>query len=398
MYGFLKNMRFFEPFFLLFLREKGLTYFDIGLLFSFQELAINLLEIPSGGIADLYGRKSAMLLSLSSYIISFVLFGVSSNFYILLSAVLLFAVGEAFRTGTHKAMIFDYLKHVGRTDEKIKVYGHTRSWSQKGSALSVLFAATIVFFTENYTSIFWYSIIPYIVGLWNIYTYPDYLNKKVSSKLNLKELISHLLLTVKFACKKIQLRKLLISSMLFSGQFKSVKYYLQAIIKAQVLVLPFLIDLGNEKRVAILSAIIFFFLYLLTSSASKHTHVLEKKFGSKKSITASITTFAILISIGSAIAIYFEFYLVSIIGFVALYVLQNIWRPLIVSRFDDAGVNKHQATLLSVESQTISLGVLIISPIMGYFADTIGIHSVFFVSAICLSFALLTEKFRTSPK
>ena len=61
LYGFLKNQRYFEPFLVLALLEKGMSFFAIGGLIAFRELATNLFEIPSGSIADLLGRRRAML-------------------------------------------------------------------------------------------------------------------------------------------------------------------------------------------------------------------------------------------------------------------------------------------------------------------------------------------------
>ena len=33
-YGFLKNLRFFDPFIILFFREMGISFLEIGILFS----------------------------------------------------------------------------------------------------------------------------------------------------------------------------------------------------------------------------------------------------------------------------------------------------------------------------------------------------------------------------
>ncbi len=60
-YGFLKNLRFFEPFLILFFREMGLSFLQIGMLFSIREIATNLLELPTGLVADIYGRRISML-------------------------------------------------------------------------------------------------------------------------------------------------------------------------------------------------------------------------------------------------------------------------------------------------------------------------------------------------
>ena len=114
LYGFLKNQRYFEPFLMLAFREKGLTFLQIGVLFAFREACINLFEIPSGAVADLYGRRRAMVVSFTAYIASLVVFALSRNIAWLFAAMFVYAIGDAFRSGTHKAMIFDWLRIHGR--------------------------------------------------------------------------------------------------------------------------------------------------------------------------------------------------------------------------------------------------------------------------------------------
>ena len=138
LYGFLKNQQYYDPFLILAFREKGLSFFQIGMLIGFREVCINLFEIPTGVVADMYGRRISMISSMLAYIFSFTVFGFSEMFWLLFVAMFFFAIGEAFRTGTHKAMIFEWLRLENRTTEKTKVYGYTRSWSKIGSAVSVV--------------------------------------------------------------------------------------------------------------------------------------------------------------------------------------------------------------------------------------------------------------------
>ena len=79
LYGFLKNQTYFEPFLILAFREKGLSFFQIGLLIGFREVCVNLFEVPSGAVADLYGRRRAMIFSFLAYIASFLLFGFAAH-------------------------------------------------------------------------------------------------------------------------------------------------------------------------------------------------------------------------------------------------------------------------------------------------------------------------------
>ena len=109
-YGFLKNLRFFDAFLILFLLEKGLNFTQIGVLYALREIIINVFEIPSGIFADTYGRKISLVNSLILYIISFIIFYLSSEFYLFSIAFISFGIGDAFRSGTHKGMIMQYLK------------------------------------------------------------------------------------------------------------------------------------------------------------------------------------------------------------------------------------------------------------------------------------------------
>jgi MFS family permease len=145
LYGFLKNLRFFDPFILLIFRSYGLTFLQIGILYSIRDVATNILEIPTGVVADSFGRRRAMVAAFLSYIASFMIFYFLKDFLFLSLAMVLFAFGEAFRSGTHKALILEYLKVQGISDLKVAYYGLTRSASQLGSAVNALIAAGIFF-------------------------------------------------------------------------------------------------------------------------------------------------------------------------------------------------------------------------------------------------------------
>ena len=75
LYGFLKNQRYFEAFLYLAFLDKGLDFFQIGMLVGLRSLAVSVMEIPSGAIADVFGRRHSLVLSLLAYIGGFVVLG-----------------------------------------------------------------------------------------------------------------------------------------------------------------------------------------------------------------------------------------------------------------------------------------------------------------------------------
>nr|HPO50544.1 MFS transporter [Spirochaetota bacterium] len=179
LYGFLKNLNFFEPFLILFFLEKNFSYLQIGILYSVQSISTNILEIPTGIMADAAGRRRTMIFSMTSYIVAFGVFYFSANFAAFILAVIFMAFGDAFRTGTHKAMIFEYLKINGWKDQKVHYYGNTRAWSQMGSAVSAIIAGAIVFISGTYKYVFLASVIPYLLDLFLLLSYPKELDGEV---------------------------------------------------------------------------------------------------------------------------------------------------------------------------------------------------------------------------
>ena len=269
LYGFIKNLQFFEPFLIFFFLESGFHYLHIGILFSIREIATNILEIPTGLAADILGRRRTMVFSFLSYICSFLLFYFFHGFGMMVVAMIMFAFGEAFRTGTHKAMIFEYLSLKKITHLRVAYYGHTRSWAQLGSALSALIAAGIVFYAGSYRSVFIFTVVPYIVGLFLMLSYPRELDGVVGgASAGLCVRVREVLGGFASLFTTGETRKALINSSVFDALFKSSKDYLQPVLKVMVLSLPVFLSLEGERRIALITGLVYCVLYVLTSRAS----------------------------------------------------------------------------------------------------------------------------------
>ena len=385
LYGFLKSQQYHEPFLILAFRQMGLSFFLIGILVAFREVVVNLMEIPSGAVADLFGRRKSMILSSVCYIVSFIVFGVAgltaangtistvTILPLLFAAMGLFAIGDAFRTGTHKAMIFAWLRLEGREDERTKVYGYTRSWSKLGSAVSVILAAVFVFATGNYVFVFFFSIIPYVLGIVNFMGYPREIDGNVKKSGSAGDVMRHLTEALTVSVRQASLRRLVLESMGFEGFFKATKDYLQPILKAAALPLTAALALGNSlsepQQAALLVGPVFLALYLLSALASRKAYVLVDRHGSEDRAARSLWFISLLILVALAPALYAGWFPVVILGFVALYVMQNLWRPVLISRVAAHSDEAKGATILSIESQAKSVATMIIAPGLGYLVD-----------------------------
>ncbi|HEY32817.1 MAG TPA: MFS transporter [Dehalococcoidia bacterium] len=371
LYGFLKNQRYFEPFIILFFLQQGLSFTQIGFLIAFRELFINLMEIPSGAVADLFGRRRSMMLSFGSYIISFAVFGFSQDYWHLFVAMFFFAIGEAFRTGTHKAMIFTWLRIEGRLDEKTKVYGYTRSWSKIGSAVSTVVAVALVLLANDYSWVFFFAIVPYVGGLVNFMYYPKELEGQPDTEAGMREVVAHLWECIRLAVAVRRLRRLIVESMSFEGVYKAVEDYLQPVVKNMALLIPIFVGLSDTRRSAIMIGIVYVVLYLLSAYASRNSHRLASYAGAEEGGSRLLWKVVSVLYLALIPLLVFEYHYVAIVGFIALSLIQNLWRPILVSRFDTFASETQGATILSIESQAKSISTMIVAPILGAAVDFI---------------------------
>lgn len=379
-YGFLKNLRFFEPFLYLFFLETGLSFFQIGVLIAIREVSVNLFEVPSGAIADLTGRRRAMVFSFVSYIFSFLGFYFFSDFLLFIPAMVLFASGEAFRSGTHKSMIMEYLDIKGMRDRQVSYYGKTRSASRLGSALSALLAAVIVFYRGNYNVVFLATLLPYSLDLLLMLTYPRELDGDMSNPtLSLSRMAGQFKSSFASIFSTEEMGKVLVNASIFDSLFKIGKDYLQPIIKTQALALPVLLAIENEQsRTSILIGIVYFFIYLNSFVSSRKSSDLMERVGSMARSLNRLLWANVLLFFTAGVGVLVDSLLIPAVSFLLFYTLYNLRKPMVVGFLGTRIESKERATILSVHSQLRSIFGIVIAPTFGLLADHFGIFAVLF--------------------
>ena len=385
-YGFLKNLRFFDPFLILFFRSRGLSFLQIGTLYAFREISVNLLEIPTGFIADGIGKRKSMLFSFFTYIISFIIFYFSKQFGFFIFAMLFFANGEAFRTGTHKAMIFQYLQIKGWEKSKVDYYGHTRAASQLGSALSALIAGAIVYFSPDIDRVFLFSLIPYGLDFVLMLSYPASLDGELK-----KAALSELGQRFKKiggdfvrSLKSPQARRAILNMSAFDAYFKSAKDFLQPLLKQLALGMVIFGSLSKEKRSAVVIAIVYFTLYLLTSFASVNASAFSKRF-THKSRAMNLTLIAgITTGLLAGIFYHWSFYIPAVILFILLNITENLRKPINVGHIGESFPKNTLSTTFSVASQFQTLLSAVLVMLIGFISDRIGVGAGLGITALLL--------------
>ena len=308
--------------------------------------------------------------------------------------MVIFGVGEAFRSGIHKALILEHLRLNEMEHLKVPYYGRTRAASQMGSALNSLIAAALVFFTGNYRYVFLASIVPYVADLFNLATYPRRLDGELAD-LDVKALPAQFKATTRTFLgifRTPQAMRAIFNSSGFDAFYKATKDYLQPILQTFALSLPLFVTLENEQRSSLIIGIVYFFIFLMSSYASRTAGRVSDRFDD---VAQAINT-TFLIGAGfllvAGLASWQDVRILSILVFLGLYLLHNVRKPLNVAFISDQIENQVMASGLSVESQLVTLLMAVIAPILGGLADLIGVGGALTVLGLAMTvLAILTR-------
>ena len=98
------------PVLTLVLRELGLTLFQVGMAMAAYSLTTVILEVPSGALADLWGRRKTYLLGTLSDILSTALFLSFNTLGVVLIASAVRGAGRAFASGSLEALAVESIR------------------------------------------------------------------------------------------------------------------------------------------------------------------------------------------------------------------------------------------------------------------------------------------------
>jgi len=104
---------FMHPVYPMFLLSRGLDLFQISLILAIFQISIFLFEVPTGAIADLYGRKLSFLLSCLTRLAAFLLYSVAEGFTACAIAEVIDAVGVTLASGAIDAWAVDGVRAEG---------------------------------------------------------------------------------------------------------------------------------------------------------------------------------------------------------------------------------------------------------------------------------------------
>jgi MFS family permease len=134
------------PVYVLYFRHYQINLFEIALLAVVFEASILIFEIPTGAVADIYGRKISVVLSTVLSLVSgmiFIFFPFLAGFIL---AEIIGGLGETLRSGALEAWLVDSLKHEGREEIQKRAFAQGTRFRILGNLLGLILGGYLASF------------------------------------------------------------------------------------------------------------------------------------------------------------------------------------------------------------------------------------------------------------
>lgn len=350
--SFLKNQTYFTPILIVFLQAQSLSFQQIFWVFTIGSIMSFLIEIPTGIIADVYGKRKSIIISKAVITIAFIWFGFSQSFWMFVVAQVLYEIGQSFRSGTETAYTYDYLTQAKEKNPFIptytKVKGKQKFYARIGESIATALGGVIagVF---GFSWAFFFAAIPAFINfIMNISWQPI---RESQEHITLHKSLS----VIKKSLKEIKQRKLIritLNITLFTAVLAAANKFIQ----------PYMTTVGVPIE---LFGILYAVALGITALAVKYSYLFEDKFGSRNTInwmSALAIIPALIIGIGfSSWVGVFLFFLIIIV--------ENIRSPIANSLFHNYTTSEQRATMGSLLSLSKNAGKSILLPLIGWAAD-----------------------------
>ena len=141
------------PIVALFYTENGLDELDIYILQAIYSLSVALLEIPSGYMADILGRKKTIILGAILGTLGYLIYSVSFTFSGFLLAEIVLGFGGSFISGADSAMLFDSLSALRMKHKYLQLEGRLTAFGNFAETIAAI-CGGIIAAAMSYRSVY----------------------------------------------------------------------------------------------------------------------------------------------------------------------------------------------------------------------------------------------------
>ena len=354
------------PIIVIFFQDHGLSLAQIMQLQAAYSLSVAIFEIPSGYIADLFGRKKTIVLSTLFSFFGFLIFSFFSGFNEFIIAEICVGIGGSLMSGSDTALMYDTLIEENEQKTYTKVEGKNYAIGNFSESIAGVVGGLLAV-NHLYLPVYLQTIILFFSIPISLSLIEPKLNKKLAlSFQSIKNVLYFSLI------KNLKLKWLIIFSSFMGVATLSIAWLAQ----------PFF----QEINIPILYFGLLWALLNLTAGLSSFN---SHKFNSKNNIfkysIIMIVSF-ILLSIYQS--------LVGLIFIFIIYAVRGLVTPLLKNLININISSEKRATILSIRSFIIRISFATIAPFLGIIADKKSLQYAFFILTIIIIISLCLSCFK----
>lgn len=355
LHSFLTGTRPFLPIMFVYFSSLGLSFAQIGSLFSVMAISSLVFEIPAGSFSDRFGAKYSIMFS--SLIFSFVFFAVGyfEDFYAFVLIFIAWGAAKAFYSGSDVTLIIESLKIQKRELKTSKYIGYKWSSFYGGLCFGGLLSPVIIVFGKEYA--FYFSSVLYFLSIFLVATIRQpTLEKENAESIHFVKTAGDYILFLKrgkdFLLTHALAKYLLILNVILVTCSMVFFQYLQHILK--------------EANVAEENFGYYYAVFTFCAAVvSRKSHTVDNSMGMKNSIL--LVFLVTLVSLFGSLC-RSPFFL-ALTPIVLMQVQAGLSIPLMTTYLNKFIDSHHRTTLNSMKSFSGGVTLAVISSGVGYLAD-----------------------------
>lgn len=366
------------PIIVLFYQENGLGMQDVLLLQGIYSISIVALEIPSGYFADLWGRKSTLIIGSHLGVLGFAIYSFSYGFWGFLFAELTLGIGQSFISGSDSALLYDSLIQQKREKDYVKIEGRVLSIGNFAETIAAILGGFIAEYSLRAPFIIQTFVAAIAIPASLTLIEP---HRELITTNRWKSILSVLKTTL---IKNKELQSLILFTAFIGTATLTMAWFIQ----------PYLKDIQkfSFSEIGITLAI----LNLSVGITTLYAYKFEAYLGKINSLIVIILG----VSISYLIMSYLDHWIVFIF-ILAFYLTRGIATPILKDYINRSTSSDIRATVLSIRNFAIRIIFAIAAPFFGWYSDKFSLQSalniagiiVFFTATISFVFYLkLTKK------
>ncbi len=359
-YTFMSNFNVTSGVWMLYLAYRGLSLFEIGIMEAIFHLTSFTMEVPTGVVADLLGRKMSRIMGRFMAVIATLLMIYAGGPLGFAISFVFSALSYNLESGAGDALIYDSMKEIGSDKTYMKVKGRGEALFQIANAMALPIGGYLA--TTNYQSVYKLAFVVGIVTLIHSFSFVEPNVGKVEKKDNHLTTFKHQLKdSISIVKNSKDLGFLIIMAESYGVFATTTFFYIQNFLKEGG---------KSEFRIGLVLAIGSVLAAIMATAA----HRIEKRFGFKITLT-------VLLMAGSSSLWLMATGALAEIGIVLLSIFEVIEFVVMSDYINKLIPSERRATILSMESMVFSLFMIIIFPIVGLVGDLWGLQMSFILIA-----------------